>query len=168
MKLGFPSPEFDEAVADVCHGTVSDEQARALNELLRTDPAARDEYILRAELHSRLASDPDLFVSAVPNVDSAATTGSGGRGEHPENVVSFRRSKPVFRWAVALAAGLAIVAGGSAFNRDRQKTLKSGASYVPSTLKEAKEDFIAQRRGARKKSGRMTFSGTRFRVPPPA
>jgi predicted PurR-regulated permease PerM len=63
---------------------------------------------------------------------------------------------------------LAIVAGGSAFSRDRQKTLKAGASYVPSTLKEAKEDFIAQRRGARKKSGRMTFSGTRFRVPPPA
>ena len=63
---------------------------------------------------------------------------------------------------------LAIVAGGSAFSRDRQKTLKSGASYVPMTLKEAKEDFIAQRRGARKKSGRMTFSGTRFRVPPPA
>ncbi|HET8774439.1 MAG TPA: AI-2E family transporter [Thermoanaerobaculia bacterium] len=63
---------------------------------------------------------------------------------------------------------LAIVAGGSAFSRDRQKTLKAGASYVPSTLKEAKEDFLAQRRGARKKSGRMTFSGTRFRVPPPA
>jgi predicted PurR-regulated permease PerM/methanogenic corrinoid protein MtbC1 len=63
---------------------------------------------------------------------------------------------------------LAIVAGGSAFSRDRQKTLKAGASYVPSTLKEAKEDFIAQRRGARKKSGRLTFTGTRFRVPPPA
>jgi predicted PurR-regulated permease PerM len=63
---------------------------------------------------------------------------------------------------------LAIVAGGSAFSRDRSKTLKAGATYVPSTLKEAKDDFIAQRRGARKKSGRMTFSGTRFRVPPPA
>jgi len=63
---------------------------------------------------------------------------------------------------------LAIVAGGSAFSRDRNKTLKAGASYVPSTLKEAKDDFVAQRRGARKKSGRMTFSGTRFRVPPPA
>ena len=63
---------------------------------------------------------------------------------------------------------LAIVAGGSAFSRDRQKTLKAGASYVPSTLKEAKEDFLAQRRGARKKSGRTTFAGTRFRVPPPA
>ena len=63
---------------------------------------------------------------------------------------------------------LAIVAGGSAFSRDRTKTLKAGATYVPQTLKEAKDDFIAQRRGARKKSGRMTFSGTRFRVPPPA
>ena len=34
---------------------------RALNELLRGNPAARDEYLLRVELHSRLASDPDLF-----------------------------------------------------------------------------------------------------------
>jgi predicted PurR-regulated permease PerM len=63
---------------------------------------------------------------------------------------------------------LGIVAGGSAFSRDRGRTLSSGATYVPSTLKEAKEDFLAQRKGARKKSGRMTFQGTRFRVPPPA
>lgn len=63
---------------------------------------------------------------------------------------------------------LGIVAGGSAFSRDRGRTLTSGATYVPSTLKEAKEDFLAQRKGARKKSGRMTFQGTRFRVPPPA
>jgi predicted PurR-regulated permease PerM len=64
---------------------------------------------------------------------------------------------------------LAIVAGGSAFSRDRARTLAAGATYVPSTLKEAKDDFLAQRRGARKKSGRLsaTFSGTRFRVPPP-
>jgi hypothetical protein len=62
MKLSFPSREFDEAVAALCHGPASDEQARALNELLRNDAAARDEYILRVELHSRLASEPDLFV----------------------------------------------------------------------------------------------------------
>jgi predicted PurR-regulated permease PerM len=64
---------------------------------------------------------------------------------------------------------LAIVAGGSAFSRDRARSLAAGATYVPSTLKEAKDDFLAQRRGARKKSGRLsqTFSGTRFRVPPP-
>jgi len=62
---------------------------------------------------------------------------------------------------------LAIVAGGSAFSRDRARTLAAGATYVPSSLKEAKEDFLAQRKGARRKTGRMTFSGTRFRVPPP-
>jgi len=61
MKLTFPSREFDEAVAAACHGSVSDEQARALNELLRSNASARDDYILRLELHSRLASEPDLF-----------------------------------------------------------------------------------------------------------
>ena len=64
---------------------------------------------------------------------------------------------------------LMIVAGGSAFARDRQKTLTAGATYVPSTLAEAKEDFLTQRKAARRKAGRsITFSGTRLRVPPPA
>src|SRR5687767_2047431 len=62
MIIAFPSREFDEAVAAVCRGLASEEQARAMNELLRGDASARDEYILRLELHSRLASDPDLFV----------------------------------------------------------------------------------------------------------
>jgi len=58
---------------------------------------------------------------------------------------------------------LMIVAGGSAFARDRQTTLAAGATYVPSTLAEAKEDFLAQRKVSRRsKTGRsMTFSGTR-------
>jgi predicted PurR-regulated permease PerM/methylmalonyl-CoA mutase cobalamin-binding subunit len=64
---------------------------------------------------------------------------------------------------------LMIVAGGSAFARDRQTTLAAGATYVPATLTEAKEDFLTQRKTARRKTGRsITFSGTRFRVPPPA
>lgn len=64
---------------------------------------------------------------------------------------------------------LMIVAGGSAFAHDRSKTLESGATYVPSTLAEAKEDFLTRRKAARRKSGRsITFSGTRFRIPPPA
>ena len=64
---------------------------------------------------------------------------------------------------------LMIVAGGSAFARDRQTTLTAGATYVPSTLTEAKDDFLARRKISRRKTGRsMTFSGTRFRVPPPA
>jgi predicted PurR-regulated permease PerM len=64
---------------------------------------------------------------------------------------------------------LMIVAGGSAFAGDRATTLAAGATYVPSTLTEAKEDFLTRRKAARRKSARsITFSGTRFRVPPSA
>jgi hypothetical protein len=64
---------------------------------------------------------------------------------------------------------LVIVAGGSGFARDRTKSIAAGATYVPSTLAEAKEDFLLRRKGARRKGTRsITFSGTRFRVPPPA
>ncbi len=35
----------------------------ALNELLRADSVARDEYILLVELHSRLTSEPALFAA---------------------------------------------------------------------------------------------------------
>lgn len=61
MTLEFPSAAFDDAVASVCHGRASDGQLEALNRLLRENPAARDEYLLRIELHARLASEPDLL-----------------------------------------------------------------------------------------------------------
>jgi len=61
MKLSFPSAEFDDAVAAVCHGSATEAQMGALNELLRSNLSARDEYLLQVELHSRLASNPDLF-----------------------------------------------------------------------------------------------------------
>ncbi|MBK5259269.1 MAG: AI-2E family transporter [Thermoanaerobaculia bacterium] len=64
---------------------------------------------------------------------------------------------------------LTVVAGGSGFSRDRGKTLGAGATYVPSTLAEAKEDFLTRRKSVKKKGTRsITFSGTRFRVPPTA
>lgn len=103
MKLAFPSREFDEAVAAVCHGSASDEQMRALNELLRNDSAARDEYILRLELHSRLASDPDLFA-----------LGNEGKGASPENLLPLRTARRPrgVTWAMALAACVALLAAG--------------------------------------------------------
>src|SRR5712675_3357501 len=72
MTFAFPSREFDEAVAAVCHGSASDEQMQGINELLRSHSVARDEYILRLEVHSRLASEPDFFVST----EQEATQGS--------------------------------------------------------------------------------------------
>jgi predicted PurR-regulated permease PerM len=58
---------------------------------------------------------------------------------------------------------LMIVAGGSGFAMDRPRTLASGATYVPSTLMEAKEDFMQRGKRTRRKttSLAMTFSGTR-------
>jgi DNA-binding response OmpR family regulator len=62
---------------------------------------------------------------------------------------------------------LMIVAGGSAFSRDRERTLEAGATYIPATLSEAKEDFLLRRKGVRRKGTRsLTFSGRTFRVPP--
>lgn len=103
MKLGYPSREFDEAVAAVCDGSASDDQLQALNELLRADRVARDEYILRVELHSRLASTPDLFAgesepTAVQPAPVSVLEPAGGQ----------RRGN----WVMALAAGIALLAMG--------------------------------------------------------
>jgi hypothetical protein len=111
VSLTFPSPEFDEAVAAVCHGLASDEPMRALNELLRADPAARDEYILRVELHSRLASDPDLFASTA--ADAASPFSSDRTFTERTKVIPLPTSlsRPSRRavWAVAMAACLTLI-----------------------------------------------------------
>ncbi|MBS0263086.1 MAG: WD40 repeat domain-containing protein [Planctomycetes bacterium] len=54
--MNFPSAEFDDAVAAVCQGTASPDELVALHATLRTDEAARDNYLWQVELHSYLAS----------------------------------------------------------------------------------------------------------------
>jgi len=114
MTLLFPSREFDEVVADVCHGTASEGQTQALNELLQSNPAARDAYILRLELHSRLASEPDLFVSTEQQASEASSPGRGAI--LPQNGPSFesrrRARKQKLSWVVALAACAALLVAG--------------------------------------------------------
>ena len=114
MKIVFPSREFDEAVAAVCHGSASDDQMRGLNALLRSDSVARDEYILRLELHSRLASEPDLFVSSEQEATEASLPGRGiTLPQNVPNLESTRRSrKRKLNWVVALAACVALLAAG--------------------------------------------------------
>ena len=130
MKLGFPSHEFDEAVAAVCHGFFSDEQAQVLNELLRSHPEARDEYIVRVELHARLASDPDLFVAATPQADEAPP--SGALREQPQTVVQLRPAphgrRQVLGLAMALAASVALLAGGWWGWREWRQDERKGAT----------------------------------------
>ncbi|HEX2855305.1 MAG TPA: alpha/beta hydrolase-fold protein [Opitutaceae bacterium] len=111
MKIEFPSREFDDAVAAVCHGLVSDEQADALNELLRRNAAARDEYLLRLELHSRLASQLDLFASAVTDGRGQEAGGGllfpSGEGSRASSGVATKRK--IIR-SLSLAAGLVLLA----------------------------------------------------------
>jgi len=130
MKLGFPSREFDEAVAAVCHGLASDEQMRGLNELLRSDSVARDQYILRLELHSRLASEPDLFVSTEQQASEASLTGRGIT--LPRNVPYIdsprRGRKRKLSWVVAFAACVALLAAGWWGSRLSQPSERKGTT----------------------------------------
>src|SRR5437899_10895205 len=113
MKISFPSPEFDDTVAAVCHGSATDVEMSALNMLLRNDPGARDEYLLRIELHSRLASDPDLFSQAANAAHNRGLPGIGaGDGQ---KILGLNPTVPTRRSllapALAVAACLMLVAG---------------------------------------------------------
>lgn len=134
MTLAFPSPEFDDAVAAVCHGSASEAELRALNQLLRTNGRARDEYLLRIELHARLASEPDLFAGPADEVahrrsaplpemswQPAVPSGSPQRGG---------RYRKAMVWTVSLAAGLALMAFG-VWNRWFQQSSTAGDRAGP-------------------------------------
>jgi predicted PurR-regulated permease PerM/methylmalonyl-CoA mutase cobalamin-binding subunit len=56
-----------------------------------------------------------------------------------------------------------IVAGGSAFAADAEKTVAAGARFVPTSLSDAKEEFQRQLRRSRRR-GPRTFSGS-IRIP---
>lgn len=111
MSLVFPSPEFDHAVAAICHGLGTEAEGRALNELLRSNAGARDEYLFQIELHSRLATNPDLFsqVQRTNAEPSAPALGGVGSHRHVGAVKPARRR--TLGLVLAMAACLALVAG---------------------------------------------------------
>lgn len=114
MTLCFPSPEFDDAVAAVCHGPATEAEMRALNELLRSDAGARDEYLMRVELHARLASEPDLFAQLAEAVAGAGIPdlSLGDRCRISPSKPEAPKCKRTQRPALALAACLALLAAG--------------------------------------------------------
>jgi hypothetical protein len=130
MKLLFPSPEFDDVVAGVCHGSATEAEMRACNELLRSNAHARDEYLLRIELHTRLASNPDLF----SQID-AAPVNKGDRA----SIVSLKplvssRKRSLVR-VLALAACLMLITGGiGIFWFKRSATRNAGTTAAVAML----------------------------------
>ena len=144
MKYAFPSPEFDAVVADVCHGLASAAQLGALNELLRGNPGARDEYILRLELHALLASEPDLFparterpsefpgrlegTAVVPPLDRAGRDGRSPPAGDGRAKASSRRGARVALSILAFAACLMLVATIGWTLLGRQRGGRKGAT----------------------------------------
>ena len=141
MNIPFPSTEFDDAVAAVCHGQASDGQMRALNQLLRGDPVARDEYLLRVELHTRLASEPDLFASATG--DAAETSFPSVAGKGGENILALPTSSHNWiqkvTWTAGVAACFAVLAAlGFAFwpkRTDSNGTTSTAVAVLSHALK---------------------------------
>ena len=187
MTIDFPSHEFDEAVAAVCHGSTSDEQMRALNELLRSDAAARDEYILRVEVHSRLASDRELFAAVEQSLWTAAGIEAPRRfdpASSPSKAVSPLRSATAVHRVIALAACIALLAAGwwvlNVWKQDDQKGAISKAVAMLNRVVDAEWDQrdAAPRLGAplepgwlRLKSGLaqiVFYSGARVVIEGPA
>jgi hypothetical protein len=132
MTIRFPSQEFDDAVAAVCHGSVSDEQARALNQLLRSDTAARDEYILRLEVHARLASEPDLFLEGADRParfeNEEGDAAPSGQRLSPPAMKQRERRAPVVAGLMALAACIALLGMGWWKLRSPGRTERPGAT----------------------------------------
>lgn len=141
MTFAFPSREFDDAVAAVCHGQASDDQAAALVAVLRTDLRARDAYLHQVALHAHLASTPDLFAGSAgePTPMDAAGGGTGS----PTAMATGPASAPSWGsgWTrhLALAAGLAILLAaawwaGSSSLRHRQGETSRAVAMLNRTV----------------------------------
>lgn len=113
MRIAFPSREFDDAVAGVCHGVASEEQMEGLRESLRGDARARDEYLHRVALHAHLASEPDLFAEV--GLADGVQAGTGRSLLDPASEAgagTWSRPAPAgWTWKLALAAGIMVALG---------------------------------------------------------
>lgn len=88
----------------MCHGTATDDEVVAVHALLRSDEAARDQYLWEVELHARLASEASLPTAsgAVVAREQSRPAGRGSLPAHPGSRV---------QWAVAALLVLAIIGG---------------------------------------------------------
>jgi hypothetical protein len=131
MKISHPSREFDDAVAAICLGFATEQQMKALNLALQGNRAAQDDYLFQLELHSRLASDPDLF--------SGSEAKDSGELSRVQNIVPFQqngsdRGRKTRTWAMAVAACFVFAAAGlwslSLFGPAAQKTTSQAVAKL--------------------------------------
>jgi hypothetical protein len=130
--MKFPSHDFDNAVAALCHGTVSDDALTELHELLRADADARDEYLWRVEVHGKLATGSLDFSRSADLAESDGSlfdnpTRQRGIGVQSRDSVSLAdasgfHSRRRFQSTMVGAALLAIVTlGGGVWMRQNSR-----------------------------------------------
>lgn len=110
--MKFPSPDFDNAVATLCHGTISDDALTALHELLRADPDAQDEYLWRVEVHGKLAAGSLDFSRAadIDETDNDSDTKAEATCGLPATIKTRRNNRRTIVIAALLL--IATLAGG--------------------------------------------------------
>ncbi len=112
MSIRYPSQDFDDIVAAICHGAADDAQCRSLNQLLRADAAALDAYILRVEIHARLLSDADLFVARAAEAPPLSQARGSGRPSPAPASGPLPASRRIWFWGAGIAALLVLAALG--------------------------------------------------------
>ena len=111
--------ELNQLIAKICDGRADDDELARLTELLRRDPAARDEYLRQTDLHAALADE------ALPLLES--------------NIINYTPSElrtptfsPGFGWdgLLKLAAVLAIIMGTVTFLNRQPATSPPGSTTI--------------------------------------
>jgi hypothetical protein len=95
-----PSPELTDLIHAFLDGRATDAEAVRLNDLLLADPAAREEYVRLADVHSCLAVDEQLWVQSV------GQPGDGSQVFEPVRPRVSMLGRPLPAAVVGLAVGL--------------------------------------------------------------
>lgn len=114
------SSELETLTSAACDNRASDAELAQLAQLLRDDPAARDEYLRYVDLHSALADE------ALPSFESDIVDYRVGQKRLPFERDSKREWKTSMRW-LAIGASIAIVVGtGISVSRQQAQEIPEG------------------------------------------
>jgi hypothetical protein len=97
-------PDCTDLIHAFLDGRATDAEMDRLNELLRTEPAAREEYVRLADMHSCLAVDEQLWVEPVR--ESMRESVYGGQTREPVRPKASVLGRPLPAAVVGLAVGL--------------------------------------------------------------
>lgn len=164
MTIGYPSRDFDEAVAAVCHGVASEDQVLALREVLIGNASACDDYVRRVSLHAHLASEPDLFAATVAGT-APVDLAEAPRPIRTDDAESATRIPRELRsagglWRFALAAGIVVFLGvvgwlGRRVENQRSETSRAVAMLNRVVNARWNDSDLVPRLGAPLEPGRL-------------